>query len=289
MNTFATALTAMRRSPYQTLAATLLVSITFFVGYCFSLFTLGSEYILRYFETRPQVIAFFSLTAPATDIEQTTRTMKEKSYVEGVRVVSKEQALELYRQDNQEDPLLLELVTAEILPASVEVRGRNVQDLPQIKADLEKAPGIDEVVLQQDLIDSLAQWTTSVRWLGVGSLGILSVTSFLIIMIIIGMKVAGKRQAINIMRIIGATRWYIRAPFLTEGILYGITGSLLGWLAMYVGLLYLTPWMDAFLGPIQLLPIPPHVFALQLGIGTLAGVLLGGFAATVAVNRVIRK
>ena len=289
MNSLSSALTAMRRSPYQTLSAILLVTITFFVGYAFSLFSLGSEYILRYFETRPQVIAFFELNAATSEINALAEQMREQPYVESVSVVSKEQALELYQQDNAEDPLLLELVSADILPASIEVRGHTVDDLPTIKAELEGIEGIEEVVYQQDLVDSLATWTTSVRWLGIGSLSLLGVTSFLIIMVIICMKVATKRPAITIMRIIGATRWYIRSPFLMEGVLYGLIGSLLGWGSMYVGLLYLTPWLKEFLGPINLLPVRPEIFALQLGIGTLIAMFLGGFAAAVAVGRMIKR
>jgi cell division transport system permease protein len=150
MNSLSSALTAMRRSPYQTLSAILLVTITFFVGYAFSLFSLGSEYILRYFETRPQVIAFFELNASTSQINTLAEQMRQQPYVENVSIVSKEQALELYRQDNAEDPLLLELVSADILPASIEVRGRTVDDLPTIKAELDGVEGIDELVYKQD-------------------------------------------------------------------------------------------------------------------------------------------
>lgn len=288
MSSLTTALTAMRRSPYQTLAAILLVTLTFFVGYSFSLFTLGSELVLRYFETQPQVIGFFQLNAPAQDIDALAKQMTDKPYVESVNVVSKDQALEQYRQENSRDPLLLELVTAEILPASIEVRGRDVDDLNQIKDDLSKASTMDEVVYQSDLVQSLSSWTTTIRVVGLISSILLTVISFLIIVIIIGMKVASKRPAITIMRIIGATRWYIRLPFLSEGMLYGLIGSIIGWGAMCVSLLYLTPWLTDFLGGINLLPVPWQILAIQFGIGTVAGMILGGFAGTVAVSRMIK-
>lgn len=288
MSSLTTALTAMRRSPYQTLAAILLVTLTFFVGYSFSLFTLGSELVLRYFETQPQVIGFFQLNAPAQDIENIATQMRDKPYVESVTVVSKEQALEQYRQENARDPLLLELVTAEILPASIEVRGRDVENLTQIKDDLSKVSTMDEVVYQSDLVQSLASWTSTIRWVGLISSILLTVISFLIIVIIIGMKVASKRPAITIMRIIGATRWFIRLPFMVEGMLYGLIGSLIGWGAMLVSLLYLTPWLTDFLGGIKLLPVPWQVLAIQIGIGTVAGMILGAFAGTVAVSRMIK-
>jgi len=289
MSSFSTALTAMRRSPYQTLAAVIMVSLTCFVAYSFSLFIVGTEKILQYFETRPQVIAFFKLDASNEKIETLASSMKAKSYVEAVTLVSKQQALEMYKQDNKDDPLLLELVTADILPASIEVSGRSGTDLDQIKTDLEKGLGVDDVVFQKDVIDSLNIWTRSVRLIGIGSVVILGLTSFLIIMVIIGIKITAKKQAINIMRIIGATRWYIKSPFMVEGILYGLTGSIIGWMAMFSSLLYLTPWLQDFLGAIPLFPIPPAFLALQIGAGTILAMVIGVFAAMTASQRLIKR
>ncbi|HYD35351.1 MAG TPA: permease-like cell division protein FtsX [Vitreimonas sp.] len=289
MNPFTSALIAMRRSPYQTLAAILMVTLTFFVGYCFSLLLVGAEQILKFFETRPQIIAFFELNTDLTNIIEIQEDMKAKPYVEDAKIVTKEDALKLYQEDNKDDPLLLELVTASILPASIEVSGKQIQDLVQIKQDLEAVEQVDEVVFQQDVVESLNNWTSTLRYTGLASIVILGLTSFLIVLIVISMKVTTKRQMIQIMRIIGATRWYITQPFIFEGILYGLVGSLLGWVSMYGMLLYLTPWLNEFLGPINLLPIPIEFFALQLGIGTLIGMFLGSFTGSLAVRRMIKR
>lgn len=289
MNPFSTALTAMRRSPYQTLAAIIMMTLTCFVAYTFSLVTVGTEKVLQYFETRPQIIAFFELDATTSQINALSQSMQQKPYVEGVSVVSKDQALELYRQENKDDPLLLELVSADILPASIEVSGRSADTLTQIKDDLSKADGVEEVVFQQDVLDTLTRWTRSLRFVGVGSIVLLGVTSFMLIMVIIGMKLTSKKNAIHIMRIIGASKWYIQAPFMFEGILYGLIGSILGWGTMYAGLLYLTPWIKDFLGTITLLPVPPEFLAIQLGVGTLMSMLVGAFASLTAARRMIRK
>ncbi|HEX7017399.1 MAG TPA: permease-like cell division protein FtsX [Patescibacteria group bacterium] len=289
MNSFTTALVQMRRSPYQSLAAILMLSLTFFVGYTFSMFLLGSEKVLQYFETRPQVIAFFEIDTPGQTITQVEQTIRSKSYVTDVKVVSKEQALEIYQQENADDPLLLELVTAQILPASIEVSGTSVEDLAKIKSNLETETSVEEVVLQQDIIDSLSTWTRSIRLLGLASMTILAITSLLIMIIVIGMKVVSKRYAIQIMHVIGATRWFIKSPFLFEGILYGLLGSVMGWSCMLIGFIYLMPWLRNFLGPINVLPVPPVFFVMQLSIGTLVGMMLGAIAGSVAVGRMIKR
>jgi cell division transport system permease protein len=288
MNPLGSALTNVRRSPFQSLTAIIVITVTLFVGYAFSLLALGTQEILQYFETRPQVIGFFELDAEDSAVEQVAQEMKQKPYVKDVTIITQEQALESYRSENQDDPMLLELVTADILPASVEVSAADVASLAQVKQDLEAIDSVEEVVFQQDIIDSLTGWTTSVRYLGLASVIILGLTSFLIITALISMKVSASRRAIRIMRMLGASRWYIEAPFFFEGVLYGLLGSLIGWGVTFGALLYLTPWLSDFLGSVKLLPIAPAVFALQLSIGTLAAMFLGGLAGIVAVRKIMR-
>ncbi len=289
MKSIINALVTIRRSPYQSLAAILLLSVTFFVGYSLSLFALGSEQVLRYFESRPQVIAFFEVDTLPEEIDSTNELMKQKPYVTETTLVSKDEALTIYQEQNKEDPLLLELVTANILPASLEVSGATLSDLNRIKTDLEAVDSIEEVVLQEDVLDALAIWTTSIRLVGAASVAILAFTSLLIMIIIIGMKVVNKRPAITIMRIIGASRWFIRSPFIFEGMIYGVLSSTIGWGASYAGLLYLTPWLSEFLGPIAVFPITPVLFLIQYAAGTALGIFLGATAGSIAVSRVMRK
>jgi len=288
-NKFQDALVAIRRTPYQSLVAVVMMTVTFFVGYMFWVFALGTNQILEFFETRPQVIAFFEINAESSQVESLANTMSQRLYVQDVNVVSKEQALELYRQDHQEDPLLLELVTADILPASVEVSGSNVDSLAQIRSDLEGASGVEDVVYQEDIVQNIRQWTNAVRVVGLIATSILGLVSFLAIVTLIGMKIAAKRTAIGVMNIIGATNWYISAPFLAEGMLYGLAGSLIGWGLMYVLLLYATPWLQGFTGSIIELPLPWQTLALQIGVGTVFAVLLGASASMMAARRMMQR
>ena len=289
MKSLTTALTTMRRTPYQSLAAILIVSITFFVGYTFSFLAFASEQVLKFFETKPQVIAFFEVDAPVEEIRNAAQKMETKDYVESVTVVTQEQALELYRNENQDDPLLLELVSAEILPASVEVSGKNLTSLTQIKEDLKGFAGIDEVELPEDILNSLSFWTKSLRNVGLGSIAVLAFESFLIILIVTSMKVTTKRQAISIMHILGASNWFIAGPFVYEGLVYGLIGSLVGWTFSNILILYITPWLKAFITPVPLFPIPLEYYAWQLGVGTALGIIFGSFASSNAARRMIGK
>lgn len=288
MNPLSTALTNIRRSPFQSITAMVITTVTLFVAYSFSLTILGTQQILNYFETRPQVIGFFELDASISEINQLGEVMSQKSYVKEVKLISQEEALATYRQENKDDPLLLELVTADILPASIEVAADEISSLVRVKNDLEGLDEIEEVVFQQDIVDSLTSWTTSVRYIGIAAVVILGITSFLIISALISMKVTHRKKAIQIMKFLGANDWFVEAPFFFEGVIYGLIGSLIGWGVMFAILLYLTPWLKNFLGTISLLPVPWEIFAIQLSAGTLVTILLGGFAGATAVKRMMK-
>jgi cell division transport system permease protein len=289
MNPFTSALSSIRRSPYQALVAVLTMMVTFSVLFALSFFFVGAHVVLNFYETRPQIIAFFELEASQEQIDAAKKTMESKPYVSDAHVTSKEDALKLYSQEFKESPLLLELVTSDILPASIEVSSNSITELGQIKDDLTKISGIEDVQYQESVIDTLQSWTSTTRLIGIASGVILLVLSFLVIMVIIGMRVSMQKRAIGIMRLLGASKWYVKRPFMLEGMVYGFLGALLGWGISICGLLYITPWAQSFLSEVSLFPIPLEFFAIQLGSGLVIGLLLGAFAGQVAAGRLIRN
>ncbi len=284
-----TALTTIRRSPYQAMVSVLMVTFTFFVGFSFSLFIIGASIALKHFETKPQVIAFFELETKNEEIEKIAQELKTKNYVKEVSIITQEDALKLYQEENKDDPLLLELVTADILPASIEVSAYSIESLSKIKNDLNKFNSIEDIIFQEDVVSTLAKWIQTAKMFGIASTSILLAISFLIIMIITAMKATSQRRSIKIMRLLGATKGYIKLPFMLEGMIYGFIGSAIGWLITFASLLYLTPAIKDILGEIKILPIPISFYLIHGGIGLLLGVMLGGFASLVAIQRLLKK
>jgi cell division transport system permease protein len=275
----------IRRSPYQALAAILVLTLTLFVTQVFILLSLGSQQILRYFETRPQVTAFFNDEVTESDILTLKTQLESQSHITGVTYVSKDEALTIYRTQNADDPLLLEMVTADILPASIEVSAVNVDALPEIREYLEGVAGVDEVIYHEDVIDSLKRWTSGIRLSGAVIVGLLIFTSLLVITIIISIKAAAKRQEIATMRLLGATSWFIYGPFMFEGIMYGIIASLVAWIATYTILLYATPFLVEFLGEIPVLPVDPVIMLTLLGASAAIAALMGMIAGVFSSRR----
>lgn len=289
MNSFSAALSSIRRSPYQAMAAIMVSTVTFAVIFALSYFMIGAQKILNYYETRPQIIAFFEIEASDEDIQKTKSLMESKPYVTEVKLTSKQDALNLYSQEYQNSPMLLELVTADILPVSIEVSATDIGSLAQIRTDLEQAPGVEDVQFQEKVVETLRSWTNTARVVGVSTALILAFLSFLVITVIVGMRVSMQKRKISIMRLIGATRWYVKRPFMAEGMMYGFIGSLLGWAAATGVVFYLAPNIKEFVTDISLFPVPLEFLGIQLGIGLLAGIFLGCFAGLAAGQRLIRQ
>jgi len=287
MATFTTTWHHVRRSPYQAFAAILIMVLTFLTVSLFALLLFGSYKIISYFETKPQVEIFFKDEAKKENIDAIKNQLQASGKIANIKYVSKEEALAIYKEQNKNDPLLLELVTADILPASIEVSTYNIQDLTGVVDAVKNLPIVDKIGYQPDVVKKLTSWTDALKKAGIIIIVILAVESVLVMTTIIGIKISRKREEIEIMRLIGATNWYISLPFLYEGIVYGIIGSLAGW-GIANGLIwYYTPAIanSDFLKGIPVLPFD-QIFLLELlGIETGIAIVLGIFSSIIAVYR----
>lgn len=279
----------IRRTPFQSMAAIAVLTVSFFIAQLFMLLSFGSQKMLEYFESRPQISAYFNDETPEAQILAFKQSLESNPLISQVTYISKQEALSIYRQQNQDEPLLLEMVTADILPASLEVSPRTLETTPRIIEELNKLPGLEEVVYQADVIETLTGWTRGIRYFGLSLIGFLVATSILIIVIIVGMKVAAKRQEIKIMQLLGANRWFIVGPFLLEGALYGLLGATLAWGLNYLTVLYATPYLLDFFGDVQLLPIDPVFMLAIFGFTATIGVIIGMSGSAISVKRYFKK
>lgn len=280
----------IRRSPYQAFAAILVMMQTFFLITVFSFIIGGATSIIDYFESIPQASAFFRDEAAPEEVAALQESLKATGKVANIRYVSKEDALQIYRNQFKDDPLLLELVTADILPASIDVQTHNIGDLEEISNILRDSAIVDKVSVPKDVVSNLVEVTGALRKTGLAVIAILAMVSSFIVATIIGFKISQKREEIEIMRLLSATNWYIRWPFILEGIFYGIIGALFGWLFATAGLLYFGPLFKSLsiLQSLVLLPeTPVFIFGL-LGAEMVIAILLGIFSSFLAVLRYLK-
>lgn len=278
----------VRRSPYQALAAILIMMLTFLTISFFVFLLSGSSRIISFFESKPQVTAFFKNEAKQKEMDSLTQKVQEGGMVASAKFVSKQQALKIYREQNKDDPLLLDLVTADILPASLEISTYKIEDLSGLSKMLKTSPIVSDVIYQKDIISTLVAWTSAVRKIGIALIVVLSIVSLFIMVTIIGIKISQKKEDIEIMKLIGASNWYIRWPFIFEGMFYGVVGAIIGWTIATLSLWYFSPFLYSFLKGIPIFPIPIEFLLIVLGGELIFAILLGFISSFMAVLRYLK-
>jgi cell division transport system permease protein len=286
--TFKTTWWNIRRSPYQAFAAVFVMSLTFLFISFFTFLLFGSSKAISYFESRPQVTAFFKNDVKKADIDNLKSQLMETGKISNVKFVSQQDALNIYKEQNKNDPLLLELVTADILPASLEISTIKIEDLSTINNMLKNSPLVSEVVFQKDVVSVLTSWTNALRGIGLSLIIVLSLVSIFIMVTIIGVKISHKKEDIEIMRLIGADRWYVRWPFILEGISYGIVGAILGWVISSGALWIATPALSSFLKGMSIFPVSLLFLFGMLGVEIIVAVVLGALSSFLAVLRYLK-
>lgn len=177
-----------------------------------------------------------SVSADEEQREELIQQVKGLDNVKSVVYISKEDALERYKDQNREnlDLLLAISQTDNPLPASLLIKPINPDNIEPIRQFLEqpdiKALQAEETSYSGDrkqAIDKIGTATTFIRRAGVVGVVVFALISMLIIFNTIRMAIFNRRDELTIMRLLGASTWYIRGPFVVETITYGVIAALI--------------------------------------------------------------
>ncbi len=289
-------ITSIKRTPYQSLTSFLILFFTLFLALFFFNMTSFFNGVLSYVETRPQVTVYFQSQVTEGEIFKIRNEIQASGKTQEIKYVSKAEALRIYKDLNKDNPLLLEMVTAEILPPSLEVYASKPEYLSEIAAYLQKQNGVDEVVFQRDIVDKLFGLTTGLRRISLFIFFFLIVISVVVLMTTTAFKIALKKNEISLLRLLGASTSYIRRPFLLEGVFFGLGSATLSFIIFYLAYFYFSPFLRSYLAGIPNLSFyglsgagiyvwPPswQFILLSYGVTVLFGVsigLIGNFFST---------
>jgi cell division transport system permease protein len=236
-----------------------MMAITFFMVSVFILIAFVSSSIFKHFETKPQVLAFYPNDTPESEILDIKKQLESTKLTKDVKYISSTQAAEEFKKDTKDIGDSVDLASEKILPPSLEISAWNLSDLKTIKSLVEKKDGV-KVIYIEEVVDKLSTWLNGLRTGGLILLTLLMIESILVIWTIIGMRISQRKHEIEIMRLLGATSWYIRAPFIFEGVLYGFIGGFIG-VSITIGLLfYAIPGVQAFLTGVPVVALTPQNF-----------------------------
>lgn len=239
---------SIRRTPYQSLSAFLVLFFTLFLSTAI-LFSISLLYgFLGYVETRPQVTVYFKTQITKDSVLKVRDTLIASGKILSIKYISKEDAFKIYKDLNKNNPLLLAMISSEIFPASLEIYAKKPAYLVEIADFLKKQVGVDEVNFQKIIIDRLLAITNIIRQASLVFFGFLIFITVIILSTIIHFKVALKKDEIELVRLLGASKFYIKKPFLLEAVIFGIISATFAFL-IFIGilLLFLNPLLSSYL------------------------------------------
>ncbi len=283
------ALKNIRRSPYQSVAVVIIMAVTFLIITVFVIAAVISQRSIAYLESQPKLLIFFQQDITGEDqIKDIKDKLLTTGLVSQIDFISKEDALATYRQLNKDDPLLLELVTPDILPASIEVSLTNPKAMSQLVALVKDDKRVFDITSPEDVVRNLVALTTKIKIFGGLLILILVLDSVLVVLMSTAMRIAIRREEIQIMSLIGASNWYIRKPYLIEGAIYGLAGALIAVVVVYGLLIAFNPTLVNYFVATHIYPLPLWLLVVIAVVEVLAGAGLGILGAFLAVIRYLR-
>jgi cell division transport system permease protein len=209
--------------------------------------------------------------------------------VTSVKFVTKEEALAAFKADPN-NAVLAQQVDGNPLDAKLQVRVAKLGDVAAIDLLARRWAGVDPTDptnYQGDFVNRMLELSSWLGIAGVGLLAILVVVSIVIVMNTIRTAVYHRRKEIEVMKLVGATEWFVRGPFVIEGVMTGLIAAALA-LALLV--IAYQPAVDRFHADVAFIPLsydPAFVASLARDL-LLGGALLGALGSYIGVRRYVR-
>lgn len=202
--------------------------------------------ILDEFGQELQLTAYLDDSLTDADLAPLAERVAAAPGVERVEVVTKDRALERFERIAGGAELLVGL-EENPLPASLEIfllpEARNAEAMEILRESLDGLPGIDDLALGQEWIEGYARAVSLVRGGAFGIAIVLGMAALLIVANTIRLAFYARRDELDILSLVGASRTFVRVPFLLEGLLQGLLGGLLALAIVYGAYELLLPQM----------------------------------------------
>jgi cell division transport system permease protein len=220
--------------------------------------------------------------ATAAQINATRIRLLETPGVKSVEFVSKAEALEIMEKRS---PELVEGIPTNPLPHAFTVTPANAEQVLDVSRRIRAAnlPGVERVDDGKKVADRILQVAKWVFGLAVGAVAVLLVASTLLIGNTIRLSIFSRRREIEVMKLVGATNWFVRGPFMIEGIICGLLGSIVAVVLLAAGKAALSSLLDDDTSGVQAID-----FVWTALILVAAGLVLGAAGSGLTLRRFLR-
>ncbi len=289
---FEDALINIRRSGWGGLASISTMAVSFVIVGIFLIITGNLGALVAEWKEQFQVTIFLEDGITGEQLALLRKRIQSERAVKGMTYISKAEALQQFKRELQGKESLLEGLGENPIPASLQLRVHEPYQTPealkQLTASLSRVEGVEDVMYGQEWVDRLSAVIRMLRLLGLGVGLALGLASLLIVSNTIRLAVYARAEEIEVMRLVGASRLHVRAPFLFEGMIQGTLSAGLALLLLY-GAYRATLW--------QLQVTPGQIFGIGVGsflelrwavLMVVSGAGVGAFGSLISVGRFLR-
>ncbi|MEG1002983.1 permease-like cell division protein FtsX [Clostridium sp.] len=277
---------SLRRNKTICFASIITVIITFFVLGIFVLITKNVGLALNDVQSKVELKVFLKDDIKLIEQREVEIKLHELPGVKEVQYESKEQAFTSFEDSTKDNKGLLEGYSLEKnpFPASFIVKLTDPKDAEAVTNGVKDLPGVESIGNQQDLINTITKVVNGVKVIGAVLFVILVGVAVFLIMNTTKLTVYSRRREVGIMKFVGATDWFIRWPFIIEGMIIGLVGSVLSTALVFFAYKGFVSWIASKMLYVSLINVSYVGTALlwQFAIG---GLVVGGVASYAALRK----
>ena len=279
---------SLKRNRTICIASIITVFITFVVLGAFLLIAQNAGLAIEGVQDKIEIKVFLTKDIKLTQERELQVKIREQDGVSEVTYESKEDA---YNKVMENNPNFLKGYTLDSnpFPASYIVKIKDTSKIQGIIDALKDLPGVESIDNQQDMIDTMQNVISGLRWVGIILFIVLIAVSVFLIMNTTRLTVYSRRKEIGIMKFVGATDWFIRWPFIIEGIVIGLSGAVLATIVLFFIYKAVFNYLTGSITMMLTSFIPAtYVFSTLLWIFMLCGVVIGAVASILAIRRFLK-
>lgn len=279
---------SLKRNNWMTLASIGTVAVSLFVLGMFMLIVMNMNHMASSLESQVQISVYLQddiSDSTKRDIESDINSMQG---IESVTYISRDEALDRFRERLGEQKYLLEaLGDTNPLPDSFEVTVKQPDMVKTAAETIQEYKGVESTKYGQDVIQHLFEITRLIRIFGISLIVLLAAATLFLISNTIRLTVFARRKEIAIMKYVGATDWFIRWPFMLEGMVMGFFGAILSVIVLRLAYGAITEKIYDTLAFLPLVPMYPAIDHISLLIMA-CGMIIGALGSTISLKRFLK-
>ena len=279
---------SIRRNGFMSFASISTVAVSLLVLGMFLMIFLNTNNLAQYLENQVQISVYMQDSATDKELASVKDKLTKMPGVVRVTQVNKQQALERFKKRlGDQEQLLNSLGKDNPFPNSFEVQVDSPERIKVLTPQLGQLPKVETAKFGQEVVEHLFQLTKILRFGGILLVVFLAMATLFIISNTIRLTVFARRKEVIIMKYVGATDWFIRWPFLLEGMTLGFFGAVVAFIlinSIYSGLL---ERIHATLAFLPLLPTSPLLLYVDLFL-LVAGTGIGALGSYISLRKFLR-